>query len=146
MTSTLPSALPKWYATWVILRLEEEKEPEGLKPLHVGGSDGISCQHLQELMTQMLQKLSEWQKDRRKDEWHGSEKRPTMYVATMDIKTALDVARPNQISEILGEQGTSGWITAALVRDMEKLDGQAALKHVESVEAPAPWLTLAKHM
>ena len=50
--------MPKWYASCVILRLEEEKEP--WRELHVGGIEGISCQDLQVMMTQLLQKHSEW--------------------------------------------------------------------------------------
>ena len=38
------------------------------------GIDGVSCQHLQVLMTQLLQKHLKWQEDRRKDVWHDSEK------------------------------------------------------------------------
>ena len=39
----------------IILRLEKWKEPESLKKLHVGGVDGISCQHLQVMVTNLLQ-------------------------------------------------------------------------------------------
>ena len=44
----------KWYATVLILRSERKKEPEGWKLLHVRGIDGISCQHLQVIVTQPL--------------------------------------------------------------------------------------------
>ena len=44
------------YASCIILRLEKWKEPENLKKLHVGGVDGISCQHLQVVVTNLLQK------------------------------------------------------------------------------------------
>ena len=43
------------YASCIILRLEKWKEPESLKKLHVGGVDGISCQHLQVMVTNLLQ-------------------------------------------------------------------------------------------
>ena len=36
--------------------LGKEKEPEEWRKLHVGGIDGISCPHLQVMMTQLLQK------------------------------------------------------------------------------------------
>ena len=52
----LTSVMSKWYATCIIPRLEQDKEPEEMKQLQVGGIDDISCQHLQVLMTQMLQK------------------------------------------------------------------------------------------
>ena len=48
--------MSKWYVSCIILRLEKEKEPESLKKLHLGGIDGITCQHLQVVMTQLLQK------------------------------------------------------------------------------------------
>ena len=51
------------FHTCVILRLEREKGPEELKQLHVGEVDGISCQHLQVMMTHLLQKHREWQED-----------------------------------------------------------------------------------
>ena len=51
------SVMSKWYAACVILRLEKEKEPEKCEDLHVGGLDGISCQHLQVLATNLLQTL-----------------------------------------------------------------------------------------
>ena len=60
----LTSVMSKWCANCIILRLERESEPEGWKQLHVGGIDGISCQHLQVLMAQLLQKHWEWQEDR----------------------------------------------------------------------------------
>ena len=51
---TLTSVMSKWYATCIILRLENEKEPEGWEQLHVG-VDGLICQ-FQVLMTQLPQK------------------------------------------------------------------------------------------
>ena len=63
----LTSLMSKWCATCVILRLVKKKH-EGWKRLHVGGIGGISCQHLQVLMTQLLQK-QEWQEERKEE--HG---------------------------------------------------------------------------
>ena len=51
----LTSVMSKWYASCVLLRLEEENEPEKLKSLHMGGVNGISCQHLQVLTTNLMQ-------------------------------------------------------------------------------------------
>ena len=47
---------------------------------------------------------------------HGSVKRSTMYLASMDIKAAFDVAKPKHIANILGDQDVHGWITAAISR------------------------------
>ena len=121
--------------------------------MHVGGIEGISCQHLQVMMTQLPQKHWEWQEDRRHNVWHRSENRPTMYTGSMDIKTASD-----HIAKCLVEQDTYGWITAAMLSGMEGLEGHATFEDVErrfnltrrirqgSVEAPTLWLKLAKHI
>ena len=50
--------------------------------------------------------------------WHGSEKRPTMYIASMDTKTASDMARPKRTARIMGAQDVHGWMTVALIREM----------------------------
>ena len=52
----LASVMSKWYAACDIRRLEKETEPESWKRSHVAGIDGISCQHLQVMVTQLLQK------------------------------------------------------------------------------------------
>ena len=49
---------------------------------------------------------------------HGSEKRPMMYLASMDIKTAFDVARPTT-----GDQDVHGWITSVVLREMVGMEG-----------------------
>ena len=74
----------------------------------MGGVDSVSCEHLQVMVTQLLQNHWKWQEDRRKNMWHGSEKRPTMHSASMDIKTAFDVARPKRIAKLLGRLGRPG--------------------------------------
>ena len=56
----LTSVMSKWYASCIVLRLEKQKEPQSWKKLHVGGVDGISCQHLQVMMTNVLEKHREW--------------------------------------------------------------------------------------
>ena len=56
-TGPLPtSVMSKWYASCIVLRLEKEKEPENWKNLHIGRVDGISCEHLQVMVTNLLQK------------------------------------------------------------------------------------------
>ena len=56
------------------------------------------------MITRPLQEHWEWQKDRRKDVWHGSEKILMMYIASMDIETAFDFAWPKHIAKMLGDQ------------------------------------------
>ena len=89
----------------------KRKKPGGWKQLYVGGIDGITPQQLQELM----QKHWEWQEERRKNIWHGSEERPTMYSARKDIRMAFDMADAH------------GWITAALLRENGRFGGSGNL-------------------
>ena len=63
---------------------------------------------------------------------HGSVIRPTMYLASMDTKTAFDVARPKHIAKIMGDHDVHGWIAAASLREMAGLEGQGKFESVES--------------
>ena len=54
----------------------------------MGSLSGISCQHPQVMATNVLQKHWERQ-DRALMLRHGSVVRPTMFLASMDIKTAF---------------------------------------------------------
>ena len=55
--TALTSVMSKCYASCTIYSsLGERKEPEKWKNLHVGGVDGVSCQHLQVTVTNLLQK------------------------------------------------------------------------------------------
>ena len=80
--------------------------------------------------------------------WHGSERRPTIYVVSMDVKTGFDVARPKHIAEIMGGQNVQGWITAASLREMTEVQGQTTFEKntrcitQESVEAPRLWFKM----
>ena len=98
--------------------LDKEKEPENWKNLHVGEVDGISCQHLQVMMTNSLQKRWEWQEARNHILRHGSVVRPTMYLASLDIKTAFNEAKPKHVAQILDCHDTHGWLIVALLREI----------------------------
>ena len=52
----LTSVISKWYASCILLRLERKEEPENLRNLHLGGVYRMSCQHLQVMATNLLQK------------------------------------------------------------------------------------------
>ena len=67
----LTAFVSKWYATCVVLRKEEDKEPEELKKVHVCGVNGICCQHLQVLMTHLPHKQWEWQEHKDGKPKHG---------------------------------------------------------------------------
>ena len=51
----------------------------------------------------------------------------------MDIMAVFDVARPKHIAKIMGDQDVHGWITAALLREMAGLEGQATFEYVDSI-------------
>ena len=63
---------------------------------------------------------------------HSSVKRPTMYLASMDIKTAFDVAKPKHIANIMEHHDVHGRIIAAILREMAGLEVQAKFECVES--------------
>ena len=54
-----------------------------------------------------------------------------MYLASRVMETPSDVARPKRIARIMGDQDVHGWITAALIRGMAGLEGQATFEHVD---------------
>ena len=88
----------KWYTTVLVDLLHEEKEPIEWMSLHVGAERGVNCEHMQGLLTNLLQKHWEWQENRRKDLEPGKFKYKTMYMASLDVKTAFNVAKPSVVS------------------------------------------------
>ena len=79
----LTSVMSKWYASCIFLRLEKEKETEKWENLHIGGVEEISCQHLQVMLTNVIQKHWEWQDERNPVMRHGTvvawtSRRPSM--------------------------------------------------------------------
>ena len=128
--------------------VDREKEPENWKNMHVGlafASDGDEC----------IAKLWEWEEERNPVLRHGSVVRPTVYLASLDIKTAFDEAKPKHVAQILDYHDTHGWLIAALFREMSGLEGKAMFECVEnsfvfnrslrqeSVEAPRLWQKMA---
>ena len=85
---------------------------------------------------------------------HGSAIRPTMHLASMDIKTAFDVARTKHIARTMEDHDVHGWIVAGLFREIAGLEGWATFDCMESkfsfarctrqgsVDAPRLWLTM----
>ena len=55
-----------------------------------------------------------------------------MKVASMDIKAAFDAAKPKRAVKFLQEQNMHGWLIAALLREMDGLEGEANFENVES--------------
>ena len=56
--------------------------------------------------------------------------RPTMFVASLDIKKAFDDARPEHVAGMMQKQNMHGWLTSALLREMSQLQGRATLEGV----------------
>ena len=81
-----------------------------------------------------------------------------MYMASMDIQMAFHVGKTEAYRRTSGRtQDARGWITAAVLREMEALEGHGTSEEVESrfnltrcicqacVEAPTLRLELTKH-
>ena len=54
----------------------------------------MNCEHMQGLLTNLLKKHWEWQENRREDLEPGKFKYETMYMASLNVKTVFDVAKP----------------------------------------------------
>ena len=75
--------------------------------------------------------------------------------ASMDIKTALDVARPKHVAKSMWDWSVHVWIVAAFQREVAGLEGRATCENVEctfpltrcirhgSVQTPRLWLKMA---
>ena len=74
----------------------------------------------------------EWQEDRNPVMKHATVVRPKMYLASSDIKTAFDEARPKHVANILNRHNAHGWLIAAILREMSGLEGKAMFERVES--------------
>ena len=99
-------------------------------------SHGRSQQHKLSTSTgvghKSLHKHWEWQEERSPMLKHGSVIRPTMLMASLDIKTAFDEARPRQIARSMEGLNMHGWLIAALLREISRLEGKAMFECVES--------------
>ena len=71
-------------------------------------------------------------------------KRPTMYLASLDIKTAFDEAKPKHVAPILDNHNTHGWLIVALLCEMSGLEGKATCEWVESCPQLQQMLTARK--
>ena len=115
-------------STLLVDLLHEEKEPFDWRSLHVGVDRGVNCEDMQALITNMLQRHWEWQKDRRTDLQPEIYRYITPFVASLDVKTAFDVAKPSVVSKILTLTGVHGHLTAALLTEMQDVQGVRVLR------------------
>ena len=72
----------------------------------MGGVDGMSCQHHQVLAANLLQKHWEWQGRKESSVENGTVVRPTMYLATLDVKPAFDEAKLKHVTRIMDDHHT----------------------------------------
>ena len=126
--------------------LHEEREPIVWKRLHVGAERGVNCEHMQALLTNILQRHWEWQEDRRTDLEPGFYRYNT-----------LDVAKPSVLSRIPSLTGAHGHV-AALLAEMQDVQGSACFENCDTefggsrcirqggVEAPVLWGRVAKYV
>ena len=63
--------------------------PRSRQGFRLGGEKGKGCEHTQVLLTNLLQKHWTWQEDRKGKPTHAAHKHNTMYMASLDIKTAF---------------------------------------------------------
>ena len=79
-----------------------------------------------------LRKPDAWLEERNPVLRHGTVVRPTMHLASLDIKTAFDEATPKHVAKFFDDHNTHGWIIAALLREMSGLSGKDMFEFVES--------------
>ena len=126
----LPSVFSKWCTTVLVDMLHDEKEPSEWKRLHVEAERGVNCEQMQALVTNIFQRHWEWQEDRRVDLQPGRYSYNTAFMASLDVKTAFDVAKPSVVSKILTLTAVHGHLTAALLAAMQDVRGSARFKTV----------------
>ena len=64
----------------------------------MGAERGVNCEHVHALLTNMVQRHWDWQEDRRTDWEPGFFRYRTAFMASLDVKTAFDVAKSSVVS------------------------------------------------
>ena len=129
----LSSVMSTWYASCVMMLIEGERAPESWGRLLVGGINNTSCQHLQVMLTNLLQKHWVLQEHRDSMMKHGCVVRPTMFLASLDIKTVFDDARPRHVAKLMEGHSIHRWLISALMSEMSDLHERATFECVDSV-------------
>ena len=112
--------------------LHEEKKLVEWRRLHVGAERGVKCEHKQALVTNILQRHWEGQEDRRTDLQPGMYRFITAFMASLDVETAFDVAKPSVISKILTLTGVHGHVTP-LLAEMQDVRRFACFENSDTV-------------
>ena len=95
---------------------------------NVEAERGVNCEHMQTLVTKKFQRHWEWQEDRRTDLQPGFYRYNMAFMASLDVKTAFDVAKLSVVSRILTLTGVHGHLTADLLAEMQDVRGPCASK------------------
>ena len=80
----------------------------------------------------ILQRHWEWQEDGRTDLQPGSYRYKTALMASLDVITAFDVAKPAVVSKILSFTGVHGHVATALLAEMQDVRGSACFENRET--------------
>ena len=116
------------------------REGADWRSLHVGGWKGVNCEHVQALLTKILPRRWSgrqtigpiWNRD------SPDTRRPSWQAWTK--KTAFDVAKPSVVSKILSVTGVHGHVAAALLAEMQDVQGSACFENCETAaSATAAW-------
>ena len=91
-----------------------------------------NCEHVQALLTNILQRHWEWQEDRRTDLEPGFYRYRTAFLASLDVKTAFEVIKPSVESRNLSLSGVHGHVAAALLAEMQDVQGSACFENCET--------------
>ena len=98
----------------------------------MGVETGVNCEHMQALLTNIFQRRWVWQKDRRTDLQPGFIRYNTAFMASLDVKTAFDVAKPSMVSKIRTLTGLHGHVATALLAEMQDVRGSACSENSET--------------
>ena len=142
--------MAKWYCSVLMELLEMDEESDSWKKLNIFGERGVPCDHIHVLFTYFMQRHWEWQESGT-GKLHGALSYSTVYVGSLDVKTAFDVANMEIVERILTASGAHGDTVAAILVEMKDFHGIAQFGTSEagfryskcirqgSVEAPVLW-------
>ena len=147
----LLSVFSRWYTTVLVDLLHEEK----WRSLHVGAERGQLRTHadLADEYTAKALGVEGGSPDR---SGTGALQIQHHFLASLDVKTVFDVAKPSAVSRILSLTGLHGHVAAALLAEMQHVPGSACFENCETefrntrcirqggVEAPVLWGRVAE--
>ena len=124
----------------------------------MGAERGVNCEHMQALLTTSVETSGVAGRSPGLLGTRIFNKYKTAFVASLDVKTACDVARPAVISRVLSLRAVHGHVVAALLTEMQDVQGSACFETCETefrypgcirqggVEALVLWERVAKHV